>query len=118
MPETEYLLALAEFRNKNSDEAMKYLHRSCNKYKDPYLIAKNTELIGEVNFSLGKYQEAYQNFIDSITGVNSKHDAELYNKAGIAALRAGDIEKARNAWKTGKYLGNRDAKRNLLWLDH
>ena len=118
VPETEYLLALAEFRNKNSDEAMKYLHRSCNKYKDPYLIAKNTELIGEVNFSLGKYQEAYQNFIDSITGVNSKHDAELYNKAGIAALRAGDIEKARNAWKTGKYLGNRDAKRNLLWLDH
>ena len=118
VPETEYLLALAEFRNKNNDEAMKYLHRSCNKYKDPYLIAKNTELIGEVNFSLGKYQEAYQNFIDSITGVNSKHDAELYNKAGIAALRAGDIEKARNAWKTGKYLGNRDAKRNLLWLDH
>ena len=118
VPETEYLLALAEFKNGNTDSAMKYLQRSDRKNKNPYLIAKNSELKGEINFSQGKYDEAYECFINAIIGVNSMQDAELYNKAGIAALRAGDIEKARKAWKAGKYLGNRDAKRNLLWLDH
>ena len=118
VPETEYLLALAEFKNGNTDSAMKYLQRSDRKNKNPYLIAKNSELKGEIYFSQNKYDKAYECFINAIIGVNSKQDAELYNKAGIAALRAGNIENARNAWKIGKYLGNRDAKRNLLWLDH
>ena len=118
VPETEYLLALAEFKNGNADCAMKYLQRSDRKNKNPYLIAKNSELEGEIYFSQSKYDKAYECFINAIIGVNSKQDAELYNKAGIAALRAGNIEKARKAWKTGKFLGNRDAKRNLLWLDH
>ena len=118
VPETEHLLALAEFKNVNHDEAMKYLQRSLRKYKNPYLRAENMELQGEINFSQKNYNEAYQNFMAAIVGVNTKRDAELYNKAGIAALRAGDIEKARKAWKIGKYLGSRDAKRNLLWLDH
>ena len=118
VPETEYLLALAEFKNGNVDCAMKYLRRSDRKNKNPYLIAKNSELKGEIYFSQNKYDKAYECFINAIIGVNSKQDAELYNKAGIAALRAGNIENARNAWKIGKYLGNRDAKRNLLWLDH
>ena len=118
VPETEHLLALAEFKNGNHDEAMKYLQRSLRKYKNPYLRAENMELQGEINFSQKNYNEAYQNFMAAVVGVNTKRDAELYNKAGIAALRAGDIEKARKAWKTGKYLGSRDAKRNLLWLDH
>ena len=118
VPETEHLLALAEFKNGNHDEAMKYLQRSLRKYKNPYLRAENMELQGEINFSQKNYNEAYQNFMAAIVGVNTKRDAELYNKAGIAALRAGDIEKARKAWKIGKYLGSRDAKRNLLWLDH
>ena len=118
VPETEYLLALAEFKNGNVDCAMKYLRRSDRKNKNPYLIAKNSELKGEIYFSQNKYDKAYECFINAIIGVNSMQDAELYNKAGIAALRAGNIENARNAWKIGKYLGNRDAKRNLLWLDH
>ena len=118
VPETEYLLALAEFKNGNAACAMKYLQRSDRKNKNPYLIAKNSELEGEIYFSQSKYDKAYECFINAIIGVNSKQDAELYNKAGIAALRAGNIEKARKAWKTGKFLGNRDAKRNLLWLDH
>ncbi len=118
VPETEHLLSLAEFKNGNHDEAMKYLQRSLRKYKNPYLRAENMELQGEINFSQKNYNEAYQNFMAAVVGVNTKRDAELYNKAGIAALRAGDIEKARKAWKTGKYLGSRDAKRNLLWLDH
>ena len=118
VPETEHLLALAEFKNGNTEEATKYLNRSLMKYKNPYLRAENMELQGEIYFSQEKYNEAYENFMAAIVGVNAMRDAELYNKAGIAALRAGDIEKARKAWKTGKYLGSKSAKRNLIWLDH
>jgi tetratricopeptide (TPR) repeat protein len=118
VPQTEYFLALAEFKNGNHNRAEKYLERSNRRNKDPYLQSRNTELVGEIAFSQGKYAEAYKNFINAVVGVNSKHDAQLYNKAGIAALRAGDIENARRAWKTGSYLGNKDAKRNLIWLDH